>query len=377
MSTHAPLAPSAAHLWSVCPQAAAMQALYPSEETDATREGTVAHKVLARVLMGLTVPGVIDDIQVDDEMLDGAELFKADVRSVAGDDWLDVEVGLRQAGKERGTLYVECATPAGIHADCWGTPDAYMWLDGTRLVLWDYKYGHRRVDAKGNPQALCYLHALTGGAAYPRTEVRIVQPRNYESGAPVRTWLAPMEEQNDGWAALKRAADRAMKKDRDAVPGDQCGDCSGRHACTPLQAEAMRLVQFADRAATVYDLPDHHAGRELAVLRKAEAMLAARSSGLEAQVTAAYRRGERRIGWALERSTGRQVWSVDAEAVRGLGLLAGVDLMKPPTPITPRQAITKGIPEAIVAGMAERKAGGEKLVPEDKTQARAAFFEEQ
>lgn len=380
MSEHAPLPPSGASAWVVCHQWPAMNTLYGGGDTEATVEGTAAHLVLADLIAN-KLPGdevLVGDtpVEVTDEMLDGAELFIADVRSAVGAEWVDTRVADPVERPKRARyLYVESRCLPKLHDKNWGTPDAWLRTADGRVVLWDYKFGHKRVDAEGNWQALNYLASIMDGKPGP-CEVRIVQPRNYEPGGPVRVWRPTEQDLLDGWAQLKAAAHMCMLKDRNATVGEQCEHCPGRHACIPLQEAAMSLIDMASHPAAVSELADYQAGKELVWVTQAAALLEARRSGLEAQVIAAYRRGDRSTGWVVQRSAGRRVWEANEDVVKGLGMMFGVEVMKPPKLVTPNQAIKAGLPESTVMPLTKQQAGSEKLVQETKSTARRAFFKE-
>ena len=359
-----------------------MNRLYGGGDTEATIEGTAAHSVLATLAANNPTGDYVlvgdNPVEVTDEMIEGAELFLADVREAVGSEWVDTRIADPEGRTKRSRyLYVESRCLPKLHDECWGTPDAWLRTADGRVVLWDYKFGHKRVDAEGNWQALAYLASVMDGVPGP-CEVRIVQPRNYEPGAPVRVWRPTEQELLDGWAELKAAAHEAMQPDRTATVGvDQCEHCPGRHACVPLQETAMALIDLSARPATTNELADYQAGRELVWISQAVALLEARRSGLEAQVMAAYRRGDRSTGWVVQTTRGRRVWDASEEAVKGLGMMLGVEVTKPPKLVTPAQAIKAGIPEAMVMPLTKQQAGSEKLVQETNSTARRAFFKEQ
>lgn len=388
--THAPLPPSGAACWIACAQWPTMERLYGGADTAAALEGRAAHAVLAEALQGRWMtPGTVGAVSADgevaevtDEMLDGAAVFLDDVVDTLGGLPSAISVGGQIepdiSKREAARLYAETRVPPVLHPECWGTPDVFIYPDTRRVVLWDYKFGHRRVEAVRNWQTLAYLASLVPASESWSAQVRIVQPRNYDPGSPVRVWDIPDTRLVwPLWEALRAAARAAMEKDRTATPGpDQCRDCAGRHACGPLREACMSLVDFVGSPASVEAQSSEMAGRELAALAAAHALIEARVSGLEAVLTAAYKRGERGIGWAVERGRGRRVWTASVEQVQGLGVLTGVDLLKPPAVITPGQAKTRGVPETFVDQMSEQRAGSEKLVPDTQTQARRAFFTE-
>ena len=105
--THSILAPSSAHIWRYCAGSVRMEALYPEEDSEATRIGTAAHWVASEIFDGrlpladTTAPnGVI----VDDEMIDGSLIYVTDVMSAPGE--LVIE---------------ERVTAKAVHDDCFGT----------------------------------------------------------------------------------------------------------------------------------------------------------------------------------------------------------------------------------------------------------------
>lgn len=363
MTAHATLPPSGAAAWVACAQWPTMNKLYGGEDTAATLEGRAAHAIAAKAVQFGADPlpqvgELVEGVPVTAEMIEGAQILAADVAKLVGPgDRLYVEHTLR---------------PSSIlHPEVWGTPDVVLRRPDGSAVIWDYKFGHARVEAVRNWQLACYAALLE----VDEVEFRIVQPRCYEAGGPVRVWKPTPGELPGMWADLRRAATAAMESGRQATPGLQCRYCPGRHACSALQQAGGLLSDFAD-AAQVLELPAVQAGRELAYLRQALSLLEVRASGLEAQVKTAWERGERDIGWAVERSSGRKVWSVPVERLRAVADLTGVNLFGEPSPITPTQAVKAGLPVELVEAMSERKAGAEKLVPAESSQAFAAFFKE-
>lgn len=85
MSDHAPLPPSSAARWVQCGRSPSLEAAFPQEDTDATREGTAAHWVLAEVLAGRR-PEVgqldPDGTPVDRDMILAAEEFAKHIKGV-------------------------------------------------------------------------------------------------------------------------------------------------------------------------------------------------------------------------------------------------------------------------------------------------------
>ena len=125
--------------------------------------------------------------------------------------------------------------------------------------------------------------------------------------------------------------------------------------------------------AVLLDVTPQGVGMELALLKRAEAALAARIAGLESSAMASIRSGVVVPGWTVESTIGREEWTAPAAEVITLGEMMGVKLAKPPEPITPAQARKAGLDATVTAQYSRRKTGESKLVPVNTTDARRAF----
>jgi hypothetical protein len=120
------------------------------------------------------------------------------------------------------------------------------------------------------------------------------------------------------------------------------------------------------------DLTPAATGLELAMLKRAQAALDGRISGLESSIEAQLRQGQRVPGWCFEPTEGRTVWNKSAKEVGALGDMYGLALRKEAV-ITPKQAEKAGIPADMVATYSFTPPGAQKLVPETSTQLRKIF----
>jgi hypothetical protein len=329
-------------------------------------EGTAAHWVAQElwerrpVDVGQRAP---NGVPVDDEMLDGAELFCRTVYGAA-------------PGDVTATHFEQPVYGTRVHATHnWGTPDA--WRYDHTLRVFDFKYGHGFRPAYNNGQLINYaallLDHLNVDGLRDQTldvELTIVQPRNWHRDGPVRTWKVKAAELRPYINELRNAADRAMQSERTATPGDHCENCPGRHVCPALQNAAARTVDHSVSAAVPLDMPPQAVGRELTALTRAAKLLDARITGLQEHALSVLRQGERLPGWTVEHGAGRERWNRSTSEVIMLGELAGVPLAKQSV-ITPNQARAAGVPDAVVKAYSERPAGAAKLVPEDSSIRRA------
>lgn len=369
---HMFLPPSGAAAWVQCPQWPTMNALFPQQPTQDTLEGEASHWAFAEILRGHAVAvGQIaaNGVTLNEEMIEGAELF-VDV----------VDEKLRECGLTRGHLAVEqFMACSSIHVKNGGTPDAFFYApEMGRLVILDYKFGHRFVEVFENWQLMDYAAAALEGFGvnglqdqHLFVEFIIVQPRNYDRAGPVRTWEVRASDLRPYFNKLRNAAEAACMEKPVSIPNDECRDCPGRHACVALQREAYRAADQSFNT-TPAELPEAALSRELQMLKMALKRLEARVNGLEETAEARIMAGQIIPGFAVERTPGRLKWNVPPEEVIALGLLFQKNLEKHDV-VTPTQAKKLGIDETVIKAYASTTLGAPKLVPVSLTEARKVF----
>lgn len=374
---HAALAPSSAHIWTECPGSVQMQALYPdADESPEAREGTAAHWYVSEVLLGRDVAvGALapNGVPVTAEMVDCAQGLLVDVR-----DTMRAHPGA--------SLYVEQRVYMPIvHKANWGTPDVTL-VDAAHrfLAVWDYKYGHRYVDAVGNLQLADYaIGALTEAAPcveWPDWNVAmsIAQPRNYHASGPIREWCTDGGVLLDEYVPrLYEAAQLAVSPNPATRSNAHCRDCSAVHACETAQRAGALSLDVAGRVTPV-DLPPHAVGLELRLIDDALTRLGARKTGLEEMALGLIRGGTSVPFLTTEYTTGREKWTVPAGEVFALAEIMGAPaLAKDAEPITPGQARDKflkaGIDASVIDAYAERPRGALRLARVDDSAAKLAF----
>jgi len=368
-AAHAFLAPSSASRWGPdgCAASPTLEAMYPEDtESPAAREGTAAHFYVTETLSGRAV--AIGNLApnghpIDQEMIDCGYDFIRDVQDTV-------------KAVNNGILKIESRVYATnvVHPDNWGTPDAYLCEKFRRtLHVWDYKYGHRYVDAFGNWQLIDYCAAILETEGVPIEEwphwkitTTIAQPRNYHPDGPLREWFFNGAQLAERVVRLRAAALAARSPNAPYTTGEHCRDCLGRHACPALQRVVMGLVDLSLTGQPV-DLPPLALGLELRIIRAAMKRLGARATGLEEAALAAMRSGTDIPHWRAEYSKGREKWKEGtpiAEIVT-LGEIYGVELLKPPAAITPAQARKAGVDTEIVKAYSDTPRGAMALVPFD------------
>lgn len=260
---HALLSASSAHRWLACPPSAVAAEKYPDQDTDYTREGTLAHEVaecytrsrvsdepiaknwcaLDRSTMG----------EVTQEMVECAKGYADYIQEqIKGDDAI---VLLEQR------VDFSPWVPAGF-----GTCDCII-IQGDLLTIIDYKYGQGvAVSAEGNPQMKLYaLGALNDyGIAYDvnRVEMHIYQPRinNISSCSLMVEDLLEWAEQT-----VKPIAAKAAKGKGDYSAGEWCKFCPHAGRCRQLTKTCTEFVETHDLRVAVPVLAPHEVAEVLAM----------------------------------------------------------------------------------------------------------------
>ena len=376
MTAHSIIPPSSLARIVQCPASVVMEAAYPEtgERDQQALDGEASHWAASEMLQGrLTSVGdrAPNGVVLDVEMVQGADLMYDDVVQTMAPFGMRPEDGASEV-----TLDIR-----KIHPACFGTPDYRAWVPravggNLRLIVWDYKFGHRVVEAFENWQGVAYvcgaLEQATAHDRYVDVEFRVVQPRAPHPKGPVRSWSFTGSDLRPYVERASAAAAEALGPAPAARVGPECRDCRARHACPTLQAAALSACDVAGQASP-FDMPPVAMGLELRTLRRAAELLAARISGLEEQALAVARRGVPVPGWRVATGRGRTVWTVpDAEVIE-MGRLLGVDVAKPPEALTPLQSRDAGLPSALVDGISTTRSGAAVLVPDDGSLARQVF----
>lgn len=363
MSEHARVSPSSAELLVECPGSVSMRQRYPEPESEDAKEGTAAHWVALRLAAGTDLPEnstAFNGAPITNEMIEYGEQF----------------MDLVDASARGGRYYEERIEIPAIHpTEAWGTVDAAAIDFVNRVIrLYDYKYGHRFVEAYANWQMASYLsglYSLTDGGADWKFEATIFQPRNFHRDGPVRVWRPSVAELSEQVRHLRSRAEDALSDDPWTRAGPHCLDCSARHACRTLQTANMQVLDHVGDSVPL-DLLPAQVGRELTWLTRAAAILKARISGLEAQSESIIRGGGSVDGWALDRTNGRENWTIPVSEIQALADTFGVPLLKS-EPVTPAQARKAGVPPALVDKASARRPGTVKLVPVNPLDATKAL----
>lgn len=365
------LRPSAAAVWVHCFGSVLLSNSAPEwaedESVEIREQGTACHWLAHEMsrgdvisLLGTDAP---NGVEIDDEMIEAADLYLDAVRA-----WpTDAPRYFEQP--------VHCAD---IHDECGGTPDVFVW-DAVNRVLYigDLKYGYRFVDAEGNWQLLCYVSGalrFLGLRLSDVSQIRLMicQPRCPQGGGPIRDWVLTPADLWPYWHQLQAAALIALSGEATCTTNAGCLNCSANGICPALDAAALSVLDVSTRA-TPHDLPFHQAENELRRLEWAEAIVSARVGALRQQVQHGIKRGSISRHYELEPTVSRLKWNEGSrQQVEAVAQCMGVSVQKPVQLITPTQA-KKVLGDDVVSLFAQRLQGSPKLVLTDANKWRRIF----
>jgi len=371
------LRPSRAERWGNCSGSHALEPLYPEDQdTPEQREGTAAHFYVTETLYGRVWP--VDTLApnghpITAEMVECGTLYLDDVLAALAD--------LRREDPEA-TFYVEAKVYGHktIHPKNEGTPDTFaLSFARRRLIVWDYKYGHRYVPPFRNLQLTDYVGCIFETFGITREQslewsvsLRVIQPRNYHREGPVRRWDTSGRIMAGLVDDLAAAARKAKSPTPTTQTGPWCGDCSARRGCDAFMRSSASAMDVAGDTIP-HDLPPQAVGLELRHLKRAAKIIEARVDALEEQGLAIIRSGGTIPYFALGHVVGKERWRVPSAEVFALGDAFDMNFRKEPEPVTPAAARKLGLDPEVVAEFAHKPMGAAKMIAADDTAAAKAF----
>ena len=354
---HALLSASSAHRWLACPPSAVAAELYPNEDTEYTKEGTLAHEV-AEIVAGCDCWDVyLDQLRdeeegVTQEMIDCAEGYA---------DYIQ-----EQIKSEGATLLLEQRVdfspwvPEGF-----GTADCII-IQGDTMDVIDYKYGKGvAVSAVDNPQMKLYgLGALNDfGFVYDveRVRLHIYQPRMNNISVHELT-----TEQLLDWATkdVKPTAEQAAKGKGKYNPGEHCRFCPHAGKCRTLTKVCTEYVNTHGVKAAV----PVAAAWEIADVLRMEPLISLWLKRVKDQALATLINGGEIPGYKVVAGRGSRAWRDElevAEALKGAGYTAEeytkTELL---SVAAMEKAIGKKKAAELLETLIETKTGAPTVVPE-------------
>ena len=213
---HSKFSASGSERWLKCPASVALEeAAPPSIDTFWSKEGTLAHEVLEKVLARQEFDLPFD---VSREMLEHVNAVAAKIRAIH-----------KASG---GVLLFETRVFASfIHEEMFGTCDAIIAGANGILHIVDFKYGAGHVvDAKENTQLIQY--ALSAAESYDwdftHVSMHIMQPRG--GGEWHKRWTITIKELKEFWLPLwVSGVARVERGHNKPFPGSHCHWCRAKN----------------------------------------------------------------------------------------------------------------------------------------------------
>jgi hypothetical protein len=392
---HAPLPPSGAPQWGHCSGSimANMQAV--DTEHPRTRAGTASHWVASECLARWVDPNggacfcadwteaeAPNGVIVDDEMVEGAQIFVDHV----------LQIAQKHGAMQRMLIEHRVAMPH-IHAQNWGTLDLCIPLldveAGGRVVggliyMLDYKFGHRENKAFANLQLIDYLAGICNeynidGAAEMHVEVvfQIVQPFCYHGGGPVDEWRVCVADLRGYINQLTAKAYEAFDGPTFSS-GPHCRDCLSIGTCATARKSHYSLIDYTNDPCVIDSMTGQDLAVERALLKQGATTLGERLDAIDAELRHRIGKGEDGGGLALESGEGNLAWTVPPAQAVLFAKQLGIDAGKPAV-LTPTQTLAKapkemkGAVQAALKAVTKRPTTGLKLIKAADSMTARAF----
>ena len=364
---HALLSASSAHRWLECPPSAVASDAYPSQDTEFTREGTLAHEV-AEAMASLVGPDGYWDLDdylkshhgCDQDMIEHAKTYRDYIQELI-------------KGSDAVVLLEQRVDYSPWVPDGFGTADCII-IQGNTMDVIDYKYGQGvAVSAKDNPQEKLYgLGALNDfGFAYDVEKIRlhIFQPRINNISVDELTADELLE-----WAekTVKPIAQKAAKGKGTYKAGEHCRFCPHAGRCRELTKSCTEYVETHSLRVAVPVLAPH----EVADVLRMEPIISLWLKRVKDQALTTLLEGGELPGFkVVEGKLGNRKWSDElkvAAALEAAGYSRGdYTETKLHSPAAMDKAIGKKKVAELLEQLIDRSPGAPTVVPD--TDKRPAY----
>ena len=225
---HALLSASGSHRWMACPPSARLEKCCQTKESDAAKEGTVAHELCelkVKVQLG-------EDVSMSEyEALKENPLFTKEMDACTN---IYADYCIDTAKEENGLPLIEVELDLSSYIpEGFGTVDCVIVSEKTLHVI-DFKYG-RGVEVSPVENSQLMIYALGAYDLYSpiydfeTVKLTIVQPR---LSAEPKTWECDVQHLLDFAEKLKPIADLAFKGGGEFAPSEHtCLFCKAKYTC--------------------------------------------------------------------------------------------------------------------------------------------------
>jgi hypothetical protein len=318
-----------------------MQKNYPNISNESAQEGSLAHEWASKILTVVASSDDIEDIEMRGhiaEYVNFCKKIRADTHTING---------------------VEETYNDGHMSGC---TDFFCWTP-YELIITDLKYGFGWVEVEENWQLICYAilmwlkYGNNGAVIPPKVRLIIYQPRADHPDGPDRDWDFPGEQLRGYYNQIQNRISEIEAGTATAVPGKHCRYCQGIVDCKANREYICGPIVGRGYVPEKQSITPVELSKELDLINEASELIRHRLMALEARVEEVIKSGEIVPGYVFQQKISPLSWDVPDPITAAADL--GIDIQKPPQPITPTQAVNRGlISNEMIKFMASRKAGG-------------------
>nr|DAK28406.1 MAG TPA: PD-(D/E)XK nuclease superfamily protein [Caudoviricetes sp.] len=258
---HALLSASGSHRWMACPPSARLEECCQNKESDAAKEGTVAHELCelkVKVQLG-------EDVSMSEyEALKENPLFTKEMDACTN---IYADYCIDTAKEENGLPLIEVELDLSSYIpEGFGTVDCVIVSEKTLHII-DFKYG-RGVDVSPVENSQLMIYALGAYDLYSsfydfeNVKLTIVQPR---LSAEPKTWECDVQHLLDFAEKLKPIADLAFKGGGEFAPSEHtCLFCKAKYTCRARADKNLATMFLQEKDP--YTLSNDEIGEILAMV---------------------------------------------------------------------------------------------------------------
>ena len=258
---HALLSASGSHRWMACPPSARLEECCQNKESDAAKEGTVAHELCelkVKVQLG-------EDVSMSEyEALKENPLFTKEMDACTN---IYADYCIDTAKEEDGLPLIEVELDLSSYIpEGFGTVDCVIVSEKTLHVI-DFKYG-RGVEVSPVENSQLMIYALGAYDLYSpiydfeTVKLTIVQPR---LSAEPKTWECSIQDLLDFGEKLKPIAALAFKGGGEFAPSEHtCLFCKAKYTCRARADKNLATMFLQEKDP--YTLSNDEIGEILAMV---------------------------------------------------------------------------------------------------------------
>lgn len=351
---HAKASPSGAHKWTNCTKSLHLEAQFPNEDTEATREGTVAHALAEHKLRRALHQR--PNLRPDSDLVDGE-------MEEHTDDYVTyvlerLAIARQEFPSARAMVEQELDLSSDV-AGSFGTADCIILAEPLLEVI-DFKYGFNPVQAESNPQLRLYaLGAFRAyGMLYDFTHVRVTifQPRR---GAVLSETITT--DALEAWArdVIRPAAVKALAGEGEYKAGPWCQYCKAKNVCRARADAQLELAKFE------FAKPDTLTNKEIAdILTRIPALTKWAGEIQSYALSAVLNQGIRFEGFKVVAGRSLRKYT-DETAVAAVAESQGLEVYekKLKSPAALEKQVGKKTFQTLFADLVTKPAGKPSLVP--------------